>query len=100
MREFTIHEAMALAQLLNVGGVMPEQEAGALSSALNEIRNSASEIFDEYLPRLIEELEHKSDNAAETPYDVREACSHIHYQVKDCKLPADRDPWREIIPKD
>jgi hypothetical protein len=100
MREFTIQDASALARLLTSRGIMAEEEAGAFSVALNEIRDSATEIFEKYLPKLSEELTSNSDNVADIIFDIREECSHIHYHVKACKLSIDLDPWREILPKD
>ena len=100
MREFTIQDAGALAELLKSRGVMTEGEAGDFSAGLNEIRDSAAEIFEVLLLKLMHELETGSTDATDTVSAIREECSHIHYHVKDCKLPPDKDPWREILPTD
>lgn len=100
MREFTIQDAGALAGSLKSRGVMAEAKAGELSVGLNEIRDSADETFQVLLSKLIHELETGSSVAADTVSAIRQERSHIHYQVKDCKLPPDQDPWREVLPKD
>jgi hypothetical protein len=99
MREFSIQNAVAMAKLLESRGLMTPKESGDFSVALNEIRDSVKKIFDDYLPRLVQELSFEHAGAADTVQDIREECSHIHYHVKDCKLPIEQDPWREILPK-
>lgn len=100
MREFTIQDAGALAELLKSRGLMTEGDAGDFSVGLNEIRDSAAEIFEVLLLKRIHELETGSADASDTVSAIREECSPIHYHVNDSKLPPDQGPWREILPKD
>ncbi|MGA9542271.1 MAG: hypothetical protein WBQ85_01795 [Candidatus Sulfotelmatobacter sp.] len=87
MREFTIKDRTALIELLKVRKVMTEDQADAFTLALLDIRESAIEIYDQYLPKLQQELESNTGDVADTIWDIREACRHIDYHLKDAKLP-------------
>jgi hypothetical protein len=87
MRDFTIKDREALISLLKVRKVMTEEQADIFTLALVDIRESAVEIYDEYLPRLLEQLETNTGDVGDTIWDIREACRHIDYHLKDAKLP-------------
>ena len=87
MRDFTIKDREALINLLKVRKVMTEDQADVFTLALLDIRESAVEIYDEYLPRLQQQLETNTGDVEDTIWDIREACRHIDYHLKDAKLP-------------
>ena len=66
---------------------MTEDQADVFTHALLDIRESAVEIYDEYLPKLQQQLETNTGDIADTIWDIREACRHIDYHLKDAKLP-------------
>ncbi len=66
---------------------MTEGEADVFTLALLDIRESAVEIYDDYLPKLQHQLETDSGDVQDTIWDIREACRHIDYHLKDAKLP-------------
>ena len=73
-------------ELLMANGIMSEEQADTFTHALMDIRESAVEIYDEYLPKLQRQLETKNEDAQDTIWDIREACQHIDYHLKDAKL--------------
>jgi len=87
MRDFTINDREDLINLLKVRKVMTEEQADVFTLALLDIRESAVEIYDEYLPRLQQQLETNMGDVEDTIWDIREACRHIDYHLKDAKLP-------------
>jgi hypothetical protein len=86
MRDFTIKDRAALIELLKVRKVMTEDQADVFTLALLDIRESAIEIYDEYLPRLHQQLETNTGDIEDTIGDIREACRHVDYHLKDAKL--------------
>jgi hypothetical protein len=97
VRDFSIKDAIILSKLLEANDIMKGERAGEFTTALAEIRESAGEIFDVQLPKLCNQLESKSGDTEDTIRDIREECSHINYHVKEAKLPADVDPWTQIL---
>jgi hypothetical protein len=89
MREFTLNHREALIKFLIARGVMNEDQADVFTHALLDIRESAIEIYDGYLPRLQHQLETDNGDVQDTIWDIREACRHIDYHLKDAKLPPD-----------
>jgi hypothetical protein len=89
MRDFTLKDREALIELLKARGVMSEDQADHFTHALLDIRESAVEIYDDYLPKLQQQLETDTGDAQDTIWDIREACRHIDYHLKDAKLPPD-----------
>jgi hypothetical protein len=87
MRDFTIKDRAALIELLKARRVMTEGQADVFTHALLDIRESAIEIYDEYLPKLQQQLETNTGDVEDTIWDIREACRHIDYHLKDAKLP-------------
>ena len=87
MREFTLKDREALIELLKARMVMTEDQADTFTHALLDIRESAIEIYDEYLPKLQQQLETNTGDVEDTIWDIREACRHIDYHLKDAKLP-------------
>jgi hypothetical protein len=87
MRDFTIKDRAALIELLKARRVMTEDEADHFTHALLDIRESAVEIYDEYLPKLQQQLETNTGDIEDTIWDIREACRHIDYHLKDARLP-------------
>jgi hypothetical protein len=87
MRDFTPKDREALIELLKARGVMSEDQADRFTHALLDIRESAVEIYDYYLPRLHHQLETETGDVQDTLWDIREACRHIDYHLKDAKLP-------------
>ncbi len=87
MRDFTIKDRIALIDLLKDRRVMTEEQADVFTLALLDIRSSAIEIYDEYLPKLQHQLETNTGDIQDTIWDIREACRHIDYHLKDAKLP-------------
>jgi hypothetical protein len=86
MRDFTIKDREALIDLLKVRKIMTEDQADAFTLALLDIRSSAIEIYDEYLPMLQQQLESNAGDVEDTIWDIWEACRHIDYHLKDAKL--------------
>ena len=86
MRDFTIKDREALINLLTVRNIMTEAQADTFTHALLDIRESAIEIYEEYLPKLQQQLENNTGDIADTVWDIREACRHIDYHLKDAKL--------------
>jgi hypothetical protein len=86
MRDFTIKDRESLICLLKARKVMTEDQADVFTHALLDIRESATEIYDEYLPKLQKQLETNAGDVEETMWDIREACRHIDYHLKDAKL--------------
>jgi hypothetical protein len=87
MRDFTIKDRERLIELLKARKVMTEDQADHFTHALLDIRESTVEIFDEYLPKLQQQLETNAGDVEDTIWDIREACRHIDYHLKDAKLP-------------
>jgi hypothetical protein len=87
MRDFTIKDRAALIELLKARRVITEDQADVFTHALLDIRESAIEIYDEYLPKLQQQLETNTGDVEDTIWDIREACRHIDYHLKDAKLP-------------
>ena len=87
MRDFTIKDRAALIELLKARRVMTEDQADVFTHALLDIRESAIEIYDEYLPKLQQQLETNTGDVEDTIWDILEACRHIDYHLKDAKLP-------------
>ena len=86
MREFTLKDREALLELLKTRGIMSEDQADRFTHALLDIRESAVEIYDAYLPKLQQQLEAGSGDVQDTIWDILEACRHIDYHLKDSKL--------------
>jgi len=76
-----------LIELLKARKVMTEDQADTFTHALLDIRESAIEIYNEYLPKLQQQLETNTGDIEDTIWDIREACRHIDYHLKDAKLP-------------
>lgn len=76
-------------ELLKTRAIMDEAQADVFTHALLDIRESAVEIYDDYLPKLQRQLETNTGDARDTIWDIREACRHIDYHLKDAKLPPD-----------
>jgi len=76
-----------LIELLKARKVMTDDQADVFTLALLDIRESAIEIYDEYLPKLQQQLETNTGDVGDTIWDIREACRHIDYHLKDAKLP-------------
>jgi hypothetical protein len=89
MRDFTLKDRETLIQWLKARGIMSEDQADVFTLALLDIRESAVEIYDDYLPRLQHQLETNTGDVQDTIWDIREACRHIDYHLKDAKLPPD-----------
>ena len=87
MRDFTIKDRAALIELLKARKVMTDDQADVFTLALLDIRESAIEIYDEYLPKLQQQLETNTGDVGDAIWDIREACRHIDYHLKDAKLP-------------
>ena len=89
MQAFTIQDRERLVQLLVARGIMSDEVADTFTHALLDINESTFEIYDQYLPRLVEQLNANvsTDELKDTIWDIREACRHIDYQLKDAKLP-------------
>ena len=87
MRDFTIKNRAALIDSLKARRVMTEDQADVFTLALLDIRSSAIEIYDESLPKLQHRLETNTGDIQDTIWDIREACRHIDYHLKDAKLP-------------
>jgi hypothetical protein len=87
MRDFTIKDRAGLIERLKARKVMTEDQADAFTLALLDIRESAIEIYDEYLPKLQQQLEANTGDVEDTIWEIREACRHIDYHLKDAKLP-------------
>jgi hypothetical protein len=87
MRTFTLKDRGALIELLKARRIMDEAQADTFTHALLDIRESASEIYDDYLPKLRHQLETNTGDAQDTIWEIREACRHIDYHLKDAKLP-------------
>jgi len=87
MRDFTLKDRAALIELLKARGVMTETQADVFTHALLDIRESAIEIYDQYLPKLQQQLETNTGDIQDTIWDIGEACRHIDYHLKDAKLP-------------
>jgi len=68
---------------------MSEDQADVFTHALLDIRESAIEIYDDYLPKLQHQLETNTGDVQDTIWDIREACRHIDYHLKDANLPPD-----------
>ena len=86
MRDFTINDRQALIELLKARRVMTEDQADIFTHALLDVRESAIEIYDEYVPKLQQQLETNTGDIEDTIGDIREACRHIDYHLKDAKL--------------
>jgi len=87
MRGFTPKDRETLIELLKSRGVMSEEQVDHFTHALLDIRESAVEIYDDYLPRLQHQLETETGDVQDTIWDIREACRHIEYHLMDAKLP-------------
>lgn len=70
---------------------MSDETADTFTHALQDIRESMLEIYDQYLPKLTEQLDAnvETGDLESTIWDIREACRHIDYHLKDAKLPPD-----------
>jgi hypothetical protein len=89
MRDFTLKDREGLIELLKARGIMSEEQADHFTHALLDIRESAIEIYDDYLPKLQHQLTTNTGDVQDTIWDIREACRHIGYHLKDAKLPPD-----------
>jgi hypothetical protein len=89
MRELTLKHREALIKLLIARGNYERRQADVFTHALLDIRESAIEIYDDYLPTLQHQLETDTGDVQDTIWDIREACRHIDYHLKDAKLPPD-----------
>jgi len=56
MRDFTLKDREVLIELLKARGIMSEDQADHFTHALVDIRESAIEIYDDYLPKLQQQL--------------------------------------------
>ena len=86
MRDFIHNDQEALIELLKIRGIMSEDQADRFTRALLGIRESAVEIYDDYLPRLHRQLETETGDVQDTIWDIFEPCSHIGYHLKDATL--------------
>jgi hypothetical protein len=86
MRDFALKDREALLELLKARGIMGEEQADHFTHALLDIRESAIEIYDDYLPKLQHQLETNTGDPQDTIWDIREACRHLDYHLKDSKL--------------
>jgi hypothetical protein len=66
MRDFTLKDREVLIELLKTRGVMSEDQADVFTHALLDIRESAVEIYDDYLPRLQHQLETDTGDVRDT----------------------------------
>ena len=89
MRDFTLKDRDALIKSLIARGIMSEDQADVFTHALLDIRESAIEIYDDYLPKLQHQLETNTGDVQDTIWDIREACRHIDYHLKGAKLTPD-----------
>jgi hypothetical protein len=87
MRDFSTKDRQALIEMLKARKIMTEKQADTFTHALLDIRESAIEIYNEYLPKLQQQLETNTGDIEDTIWDIREACRHIDYHLKDAKLP-------------
>ncbi len=86
MKEFGIPDFKELCDLLIARRSMPAPDAEAFAHALMDVRESAVEIYDEFLPKLMEYLRTDTGDVEDAIWDIREACRHIDYHLKDAKL--------------
>jgi hypothetical protein len=86
MKEFGIPDFKELCDLLIAKRGMPAPEAETFAHALLDVRESAVEIYDEFLPKLMEYLRTDTGDVEDAIWDIREACRHIDYHLKDAKL--------------
>jgi hypothetical protein len=89
MRDFTLKDREGLIELLKSRGILSEEQADHFTHALLDIRESVIEIYDDYLPKLQHQLTTNTGDVQDTIWDIREACRHIDYHLKDAKLPPD-----------
>lgn len=91
MREFTMESREALLKLLSTRKIMSEEQGDSFTLALYDIRESIVEIYDRFLPKLVNALENRSahgdDIIDDMILEIREACRHIDYHLHDAKLP-------------
>jgi hypothetical protein len=87
MRDFTAQDFNELCELLIQKKVMSSADTEAFALAMTDIRTSAAEIYDEFLPKLMEQLRNDTGDVEDTIWDIREACRHIDYHLKDARLP-------------
>jgi len=91
MREFTMESREALLKLLSTRKIMSEEQVDSFTLALYDIRESIVEIYDRFLPKLVNALEsrsaHGDDIIDDMILEIREACRHIDYHLHDAKLP-------------
>jgi hypothetical protein len=86
MKEFGIEDFKELCDLLIAKRVMPAPDAEAFAHALMDMRESTVEIYDEFLPKLIEYLRTDTGDVEDMIWNIRESCRHIDYHLKDAKL--------------
>jgi hypothetical protein len=87
MQDSIHHDQEALMAWLKIRGIMSEDQADRFTRALLGIRESAVEIYDDYLARLHRQLETETGGVQDTIWDIFEPCSHIGYHLKDATLP-------------
>jgi hypothetical protein len=86
MKEFGTQNFKELCDLLIAKRAMPAADAEAFSHALLDIRESTVEIYDAFLPKLVENLRTGTGDVEDTIWDIREACRPIDYHLKDARL--------------
>jgi hypothetical protein len=87
MKSFSLEEFKELCELLTQRKVTWSRDAETFALAMTDIRQSAAEIYNEFLPKLMEQLRTDTSDVDDTISDIREACRHIDYHLKDAKLP-------------
>ena len=87
MREFTKNSREAILKLLIQRKIMSEEEADTFTHALLDIHESVTEIYDDFLPQLLNVFERSSADLYDIFAEIREACRHIGYHLHDAKLP-------------
>lgn len=86
MKEFGIQDYKELCDLLIAKKVMPAAAAEAFALSMMDIRKSTVEIYDAFLPNLMENLRTDTGDVEDTIWDIYEECRHIDYHLKDAKL--------------
>jgi hypothetical protein len=86
MKEFSIPISKSSATYCWQNITMPAPDAEAFAHALMDIPESVVEIYDEFLPKLMEYLRTDAGDVQNAIWDICEACRHIDYHLKDAKL--------------
>lgn len=86
MKQFGMQDFKELCDLLITKGAMPAADAEAFGHAMMDMREATVEIYDTFLPTLVECLRTGSGDAKDAIWDIREACRHIDYHITDAKL--------------